>query len=60
LFVVTTFNGRKQLTYKGWPLYYFGADGFVRGSNKAVAFPANQPAGAVWPVATKDAVPAPR
>jgi predicted lipoprotein with Yx(FWY)xxD motif len=60
LFAVIIFNGRKQLTYKGWPLYYFGADGLVRGSTKAVTFPATQPAGAVWPVATKDAVLAPR
>jgi predicted lipoprotein with Yx(FWY)xxD motif len=60
LFVATIFNGRKQLTYKGWPLYYFGADSLVRGSNKGVSFPATQPAGAIWPVATKDAVLAPR
>ncbi|MGC4101266.1 COG4315 family predicted lipoprotein [Ferruginibacter sp.] len=60
LFVVTTFNGRKQLTYKGWPLYYFGADSLVRGSNKGVSFPAAQPAGSIWPVATKDAALAPR
>jgi predicted lipoprotein with Yx(FWY)xxD motif len=60
LFVVTTFNGRKQLTYKGWPLYYYGADGFVRGVNKGITIPATQPAGAVWPVAIPSAVLAPR
>ena len=29
--------GKKQLTFKGWPLYYFGADGLVRGNNKGVS-----------------------
>lgn len=60
LFVVTTFNGRKQLTYKGWPLYYYGPDGFVRGVNKGITIPASQPAGAVWPVAIPSAILAPR
>ena len=31
--------GRKQTTYKGWPLYYFGKDKGVRASNKGVSFP---------------------
>jgi len=60
LFAVVTFNGKKQLTYKGWPLYYYGADSLIRGSNRAVNFPATQPVGSIWPVATKDAVLAPR
>ena len=60
LFEVITFNGKKQLTYKGWPLYYYGPDGFVRGVNKGITVPASQPVGAVWPVAIKDAVLAPR
>ena len=60
LFVVVPFNGKNQLTYKGWPLYYYGADSLVRGSTKAVTFPPTQPPGAIWPVATKDAVLAPR
>ncbi|TYP99288.1 putative lipoprotein with Yx(FWY)xxD motif [Tenacibaculum adriaticum] len=38
--------GRTQLTYKGWPLYYFGQD-TERGDNKGVSFPAP----AVWPIA---------
>jgi predicted lipoprotein with Yx(FWY)xxD motif len=29
--------GHVQLTYKGWPLYYFGGDGMVRGNNKGVS-----------------------
>jgi predicted lipoprotein with Yx(FWY)xxD motif len=47
--------GKKQLTYKGWPLYYFGADNKLRGSNKGVSFPSP----GVWPVAIKDAPVAP-
>ncbi len=37
--------GKKQLTYKGWPLYYFGQD-MKRGDTKGVSVP--QPG--VWPV----------
>ncbi len=39
--------GRKQLTYKGWPLYEFGPDSMRRGSTKGVSFPSP----GVWPVA---------
>lgn len=38
-------HGRTQLTYKGWPLYYFGQDA-MRGETKGVDFPAV----GVWPV----------
>lgn len=38
--------GRTQLTYKGNPLYYFGADSGVRGSTKGVSV--NRPG--FWPV----------
>ncbi|MBS1598819.1 MAG: hypothetical protein JST75_11400 [Bacteroidetes bacterium] len=31
--------GKKQLTYKNWPLYHFGQDAGARGSNKGVSFP---------------------
>lgn len=41
--------GKKQLTYKGWPLYYFGQDAGIRGANKGISFPAP----GVWPVPTK-------
>jgi predicted lipoprotein with Yx(FWY)xxD motif len=58
LFVVTTFNGKKQLTYKGWPIYYFGPDNAVRGSNKGVSIGATP--GSAWPVVIKDAALAPR
>jgi predicted lipoprotein with Yx(FWY)xxD motif len=59
LFVVITFNGKKQLTYKGWPLYYFVQDAYVRGINKGISVPTNA-VGKVWPVAIKDAALAPR
>ena len=36
--------GKKQLTYKGWPLYYFGQDA-KRGDTKGVSVPAP----GVWP-----------
>ena len=47
--------GKKQLTYKGWPLYYYGADAGVMGANKGVS------AGGAgkWPVAVKDMAAAP-
>ena len=60
LFVVITFNGKKQLTYKGWPLYYYGPDNFVRGINKGITIPATQPVGAIWPIVNKDKAPAPK
>jgi predicted lipoprotein with Yx(FWY)xxD motif len=50
-FSVITVFGKSQLTYNGWPLYYFGQDAGVRGSNKGISFPAP----GVWPVAVKDA-----
>lgn len=60
LFVTIDFNGKKQLTYNGWPLYFYGADSLVRGSTKGITFPPSQPVGAIWPVTTKDEAPAPR
>ncbi|PZR27869.1 MAG: hypothetical protein DI535_08990 [Citrobacter freundii] len=51
---ITVF-GKKQLTYKGWPLYYFGADNKLRGSNKGVSVPTP----GIWPVGVKDAPVAP-
>jgi predicted lipoprotein with Yx(FWY)xxD motif len=30
--------GKTQLTYNGWPLYYFGQDGQTRGFNKGISF----------------------
>lgn len=45
-FGTITAVGKTQLTYKGWPLYYFGGDQGQRGSNKGVSVP--RPG--VWPV----------
>lgn len=42
-------HGRPQLTYKGWPLYYFGQDG-VRGETKGVSVPSP----GVWPIVNTD------
>jgi predicted lipoprotein with Yx(FWY)xxD motif len=46
--------GRTQLTYKGWPLYYFGQD-TERGDNKGISFPAP----GVWPIANVNTTNAP-
>ncbi|MEI6276018.1 MAG: hypothetical protein WCP08_08510 [Prolixibacteraceae bacterium] len=52
--------GKKQLTYKGWPMYYFGADqdvtGAFRGSNKGISFPKPN----IWPIFFKDEPAAPK
>ncbi len=45
--------GKSQLAYKGWPLYYFGQDNMMRGSNKGVSVPSP----GVWPVAVQDMMP---
>ncbi|MDF2191530.1 hypothetical protein [Paraflavitalea sp. CAU 1676] len=42
--------GKKQLTYKGWPLYGFGQDNSVPGATKGVSFPTP----GIWPVGRKD------
>lgn len=31
--------GKVQLSYKGWPMYYFGQDSATRGKTKGVSFP---------------------
>jgi len=48
--------GKNQLTYKGWPLYYFGGDSKVRGNTKGITVPAP---GTVWPIAVKGVNEAP-
>lgn len=55
LFGVIDVFGKKQLTYKGWPLYFFGEDAGVMGANKGVS----QPTPGIWPVAVKDMAAAP-
>jgi predicted lipoprotein with Yx(FWY)xxD motif len=56
LFSTVTVDGHKQLTYKGWPLYYFGQDNSMRGNNKGVSFPVP----GIWFVAEKDINAAPK
>lgn len=53
-FGVINVFGRNQLTYKGWPLYYFGQD-TLRGDNKGVSVP--NPG--IWPIANVNTIPAP-
>lgn len=45
--------GESQLTYKGWPLYYFGQD-TERGETKGVSVPSP----GVWPIVNKNTVAA--
>jgi len=45
-FTIITVLGKKQISYKGWPMYYFGQDAKVRGANKGVSVPAPNK----WPV----------
>jgi predicted lipoprotein with Yx(FWY)xxD motif len=47
-------HGRKQLTFKGWPLYSFGQD-TSQGDNKGVSVPVP----GKWPVVNGDTAPAP-
>lgn len=55
LFTTIKVGDRTQLVYKGWPLYYFGQDGGVRGVTKGVSFP--RPG--VWPIIQKTTATAP-
>jgi predicted lipoprotein with Yx(FWY)xxD motif len=47
--------GKVQLSYKGWPLYYFGSDAGVRGSTKGVSVPTP----GVWPYVNGSTLTAP-
>ncbi|HKZ37736.1 MAG TPA: hypothetical protein VJ184_08810 [Chryseolinea sp.] len=47
-------HGRMQLTYKGWPIYYFGQD-TNKGDNKGVSVPVP----GKWPVINGDTAEAP-
>ncbi|MFD1143970.1 hypothetical protein ACFQ4C_22790 [Larkinella insperata] len=55
LFGTITVAGRQQLTFKGWPLYYFQQDNGKRGLNKGISFP--QPG--VWPIVNNNTPEAP-
>ena len=54
-FAIITAVGKTQLTYKGWPLYYFGPDQGIRGNTKGVSVP--RPG--VWPVVNPTSPQAP-
>ena len=60
LFSIITIYGKKQITYKGWPMYDYGPDadatGLFRGSNKGVSVPKPN----VWPVFLQDYPAAPK
>jgi predicted lipoprotein with Yx(FWY)xxD motif len=47
--------GHTQLTYKGWPLYYFGADNNTRGNTKGVSVPTP----GIWPIVNTNTAAAP-
>jgi predicted lipoprotein with Yx(FWY)xxD motif len=51
--------GKHQLTYKGWPLYYYGGDSKVQGNNKGFTVPTSGPVGGKWPIVAKDITAAP-
>lgn len=53
-FGTITVHGQEQLTYKGWPLYYFGQDA-MRGDNKGVSVPSP----GVWRVVNSSTTEAP-
>jgi len=55
LFSTIEVFGKKQVTYKGWPLYYFGGDAQTRGLTKGVSVP--RPG--VWPIVNMATVNAP-
>ncbi|HLT92918.1 MAG TPA: hypothetical protein VKZ56_00080 [Membranihabitans sp.] len=53
-FSVIDVHGRSQLTFRGWPIYYFGNDS-NRGDNKGVSVPSP----GVWPILNPDTETAP-
>ena len=53
--ITTAAPGKTQVTYKGWPLYYFGPDQGIRGNTKGVSVP--RPG--VWPVVNPTSPQAP-
>ncbi|TCD10846.1 hypothetical protein EZ449_08175 [Pedobacter frigidisoli] len=55
LITVIDVFGKKQLTYKGWPLYYFSQD-TKRGENKGVSV---GPAPGFWPILNTTSLVAP-
>ncbi|MFN8346620.1 MAG: hypothetical protein U0X91_16575 [Spirosomataceae bacterium] len=52
-FTVIDVFGKKQLVFRGHPLYYFGQDNAVKGANKGISFPK----AGVWPVYNSTTTP---
>ena len=46
--------GKNQITFRGWPLYYFGPDSSKRGNTKGVSVPTP----GVWPIVNQNTTPA--
>jgi len=49
-----TVSGKTQITFRGWPLYYFGADSSKRGNTKGVSVPTP----GTWPIVNQNSTPA--
>jgi predicted lipoprotein with Yx(FWY)xxD motif len=56
LFSTINVFGQTQLTFKGWPLYYFGADEQTRGNTLGVSVPTP----GTWPVVNQFSTAAPQ
>lgn len=54
-FKLITVQGQQQLTFKGWPMYYFGGDNLTMGFTKGVSVPTP----GVWPVVNNQSEVAP-
>lgn len=54
-FKLITVQGQQQLTFKGWPMYYFGGDALTMGLTKGVSVPAP----GVWPAVNNSSAVAP-
>ena len=46
--------GKSQITFRGWPLYYFGPDSSKRGNTKGVSVPTP----GTWPIVNQNTIPA--
>ncbi|MGC4232487.1 MAG: hypothetical protein QM594_05855 [Niabella sp.] len=55
LFGAIDIAGGKQMTYKGWPLYYYAGDNMTMGLTRGVSVPQSD----VWPIATRGLKTAP-
>jgi predicted lipoprotein with Yx(FWY)xxD motif len=55
-FDTTAVFGKIQISYKGWPLYYFGPDKQIKGNTKGVSVPTP----GVWPIVNQSSTVAPQ